>query len=138
MKNNLYVFIHINHNEQIYSLKNCFSYFDSNLYILYLAHSCKIKCFKIRVSITFMTRLKTFPVSQAHTVLFLQICFKGYIFCFLGYLVGGQLFEQFARQTNLKKKRSVRLLKFFYQLPDLRFVYSCMTAIEADLNSGSH
>jgi hypothetical protein len=28
-------------------------------------------------------------------------------FCFLSHLVGGQLFEQFARETNLKKKRSV-------------------------------
>ena len=33
--------------------------------------------------------------------------FKGYIFCFLGHLVGGQLFELFARETNLKKKSSV-------------------------------
>ena len=35
--------------------------------------------------------------------------FKGYIFCFLGHLVGGQLFELFAHETNLKKKRSVSL-----------------------------
>ena len=34
--------------------------------------------------------------------------FKGYIFCFLGHLVGEKMFEQFARETNLKKKRSVR------------------------------
>ena len=36
-----------------------------------------------------------------------QKLFKGYIFCFLGHLVGGQLNEQFAHETNLKKKRSV-------------------------------
>ena len=38
-----------------------------------------------------------------------QKLFKGYIFCFLSHLVGGQLFEQFAKETNLKKKRSVIL-----------------------------
>jgi hypothetical protein len=37
-----------------------------------------------------------------------QKIFKGYIFCFLGHLVGEKIFEQFARETNLKKKRSVR------------------------------
>ena len=36
--------------------------------------------------------------------------FKGYIFCFLGHLVGGQLFELFARETNLKKESSVLLI----------------------------
>ena len=35
--------------------------------------------------------------------------FKGYIFCFLSHLVGGYLFEQFAFETNLKKKRSMSL-----------------------------
>ena len=38
-----------------------------------------------------------------------QKLFKGYIFCFLGRLVGEKIFEQYARETNLKKKRSVRL-----------------------------
>ena len=38
-----------------------------------------------------------------------QKLFKGYIFCFLGHLVGGKIFEEFARETNLKKKRSVSL-----------------------------
>ena len=37
--------------------------------------------------------------------------FKGYIFCFLGDLVGRYIFEQFARETNLKKKHSVTLIK---------------------------
>ena len=36
-----------------------------------------------------------------------QKLFKGYIFCFLGDSVGRCIFEQFARETNLKKKRSV-------------------------------
>ena len=40
---------------------------------------------------------------------FFQKLFKGNIFCFLGHLVGGKIFEEFARETNLKKKRSVRL-----------------------------
>ena len=33
--------------------------------------------------------------------------FNGYIFYFLGQLFGGQLFELFARETNLKKQSSV-------------------------------
>ena len=41
-----------------------------------------------------------------------QKLFKGYICCFLGHFVRGQLFEQFARETNLKKKRSVKLMCF--------------------------
>ena len=36
-----------------------------------------------------------------------QKIFNGYIFCFLGHLFGGQLFELFARETNLKKQSSV-------------------------------
>ena len=36
-----------------------------------------------------------------------QKVFNGYIFCFLGHLVGGQLFELFARETILKKQSSV-------------------------------
>ena len=39
---------------------------------------------------------------------FLQKNFKGYIFCFLGHLVRGKIFEQFAGETNLKKKSSLR------------------------------
>ena len=38
-----------------------------------------------------------------------QKLFKGYIFCFLGLSIGWYVFEQFARETNLKKKRSVLL-----------------------------
>ena len=37
--------------------------------------------------------------------------FKGYIFCFLGHSVSKYIFELFARETNLKKKRSVRECK---------------------------
>ena len=33
---------------------------------------------------------------------------NGYIFYFLGQLFGGQLFELFARETNLKKQSSVQ------------------------------
>ena len=33
--------------------------------------------------------------------------FQGYIFCFLGDSFGRYVFEQYARETNLKKKRSV-------------------------------
>ena len=36
-----------------------------------------------------------------------QKLFKGYIFCFLGHLVGRYIFELSARETNLIKKRSV-------------------------------
>jgi hypothetical protein len=42
-------------------------------------------------------------------VVLFQKLFKGYIFCFLGDSVGRCIFEQFARETNLKKKRSVPL-----------------------------
>ena len=38
-----------------------------------------------------------------------QKIINGYIFYFLGQLYGGQLFELFARETNLKKQSSVRL-----------------------------
>ena len=41
---------------------------------------------------------------------YFQKLFKDYIFCFLSHLFGGQLFEQFARETNLKKKRSGSLI----------------------------
>ena len=39
-----------------------------------------------------------------------QKLFQGYIFCFLGDSFGRYVFEQYARETNLKKKRSVRPL----------------------------
>ena len=38
-----------------------------------------------------------------------QKIFKGYIFCFLGHLVGGCIFELNTHGTNLMKKRSVSL-----------------------------
>ena len=38
-----------------------------------------------------------------------QKLFKGYMFCFLGDSFGRYIFELFARETNLKKKRSVHL-----------------------------
>ena len=40
-----------------------------------------------------------------------QKIFNGYIFYFLGQLFGGQLFELFARETNLKKQSSVPLIE---------------------------
>ena len=42
-----------------------------------------------------------------------QKLFQGYIFCFLGDSFGWYLFEQYARETNLKKKRSVILVVYF-------------------------
>jgi hypothetical protein len=36
-----------------------------------------------------------------------QKIFKGYIFCFLGHLVGRYIFDLSAHETNLMKKRSV-------------------------------
>ena len=46
--------------------------------------------------------------SRGLMVVLLQKLFKGYIFCFLVHSVGGYVFELFARETNLKKKRSVK------------------------------
>ena len=44
-----------------------------------------------------------------------MVCSKkiinGYIFYFLGQLFGGQLFELFARETNLKKQSGVQRLE---------------------------
>jgi hypothetical protein len=40
-------------------------------------------------------------------VVLFQKLFKGYIVCFLGDSIGQYIFEQFAHETNLKKKRSV-------------------------------
>ena len=37
----------------------------------------------------------------------IQKLFKGYIFCFLGHFVGGQLFELFARENEFEEKRAV-------------------------------
>ena len=45
-----------------------------------------------------------------------QKLFKGYIFCFLGHLGGGQLFKLFAHETNLKKKSSVHQRSNFYTI----------------------
>jgi hypothetical protein len=46
--------------------------------------------------------------SRGLGVVLFQKLFKGYIFCFLVHSVGRYGFELFARETNLKKKRSVR------------------------------
>jgi hypothetical protein len=46
--------------------------------------------------------------SQGLRVFLFQKLFKGYIFCFLGHLVGLYIFELSARETNLMKKRSVK------------------------------
>ena len=43
-----------------------------------------------------------------------QKIINGYIFYFLGQLFGGQLFELFARETNLKKQSSVRMLAIMF------------------------
>jgi hypothetical protein len=42
-------------------------------------------------------------------VVLCQKLFKGYMFCFLDHSVGQYIFKLFARETNLKKKRSVKL-----------------------------
>ena len=47
--------------------------------------------------------------SRGLRVVLFQKLFQGYIFCFLGDSFGRCIFEQYARETNLKKKRSVRL-----------------------------
>ena len=44
-------------------------------------------------------------------VVVFQKLFKCYIFCFLGYSVGRYVFESFAPETNLTKKRSVSKLE---------------------------
>jgi hypothetical protein len=46
--------------------------------------------------------------SRGLRVVLFQKLFKGYIFGFLGHSVGRYVFKLFARETNLKKKRSVR------------------------------
>ena len=48
--------------------------------------------------------------SRGLRVVLFQKLFKGYIFCFLGHSVGRYVFELFAHETNLKKKRNVGLL----------------------------
>ena len=45
--------------------------------------------------------------SRGLRVVLFQKLFQGYIFCFLGDSFGQCIFEQYARETNLKKKRSV-------------------------------
>ena len=45
-----------------------------------------------------------------------QKIFNGCIFYFLGQLFGGQLFDLFACETNLKKQSSVQSLRDFYVL----------------------
>ena len=61
---------------------------------------------------------------------FFQKLFKGYIFCFLGHLVDGQLFELFARETNLKKKRSVILKWKYYVYYYYSVLESLVTTLE--------
>ena len=48
-------------------------------------------------------------IVQGLRVVLFQKLFKGYTFCFLGHSVSQNIFELFARETNLKKKRSVKL-----------------------------
>ena len=60
--------------------------------------------------------------SMGLRVVLFQKRFKGYIFCFLGHSVGRYIFELFARETKLQKKRSVglcilpRCLAYKYEL----------------------
>ena len=51
------------------------------------------------------------PVQQSRglRLALFQNFFKGYIVCFMDHSVGRYVFELFARETNLKKKRSVML-----------------------------
>ena len=46
--------------------------------------------------------------SRGLRVVSFQKLFQGYIFCFLEDSFGRCIFEQYARETNLKKKRSAR------------------------------
>ena len=57
-------------------------------------------------------KYRKFLLSSQETmeISFLGQC-KGFIFCFLGYSVGRHIFELIACETNLKKKRCVRLFK---------------------------
>ena len=50
--------------------------------------------------------------SRGLRVVLFQKLFQGYIFCFLGDSFGRCIFEQYARETNLKKKRSVVLCTY--------------------------
>ena len=56
------------------------------------------------------SRASSAQKSRGLRVVLFQKLFKGYIFCFLRVSVGRCIFEQFARETNLKKKRSVCVL----------------------------
>ena len=59
------------------------------------------------------------------------VCSKNFsratFFCFLGHLGGGQLFELFSRETNLKKKSSVdcNVLQTPDRTPSRMFNYLC-------------
>ena len=71
-----------------------------------------------------------------------------YIFCFLGHLFGGQLFELFARETNLKKQSSLIRWKdneprSKKMLPpaivgDLKGLAKSASLCSSDLGIGSH
>ena len=60
----------------------------------------------------------------------IQKLFNGYIFCFLGHLVGGQLFELFARETNLKKKSSVFTQKYVQSNRNFSYIFSIFSLLE--------
>ena len=53
------------------------------------------------------SRVRASRASPAQKSQGLRVVYSKFFFCFLGHLVGGKIFEQFARETNLKKKRSV-------------------------------
>ena len=50
-----------------------------------------------------------------------QKLFQGYIFCFLGDSFGQCIFEKYARETNLKKERSLVLSKLSISLENKVF-----------------
>ena len=55
------------------------------------------------------SRVSTAQKSRGLRVVLFQKLFLGYIFCFLGDSFGRCIFEQYAHETNLKKKRSVKM-----------------------------
>ena len=62
--------------------------------------------------------------SRGLRVVLFQKLFQGYIFCFLGDSFGWCIFEQYAVETNLKKKHSVALSErsLYYWREPVRFL----------------
>ena len=55
------------------------------------------------------SRASSAQKSKGLRVILFKKLFQGYIFCFLGDSFGQCIFEQYARETNLKKKRSLSM-----------------------------